>query len=96
LLSGFLTKNYQRKIILGLLTVFSSMFIFTNGITNSFAIIFAMRFLHAVFSSVSGPLSFSIVADYFPPERRGTANALLSTGSYIGIAFSSISILLIK
>jgi MFS family permease len=55
-----------------------------------------MRFLHGAVCSVTGPLSYSLVADFFPPERRGTANAILTTGSFIGIALSSISILGIK
>ena len=67
-----------------------------NGVTTSFFAICAMRFLHGAFSSVINPLSFSIVADYFPPEKRGTANAVLSTGNFMGVALSSITIILIK
>lgn len=55
-----------------------------------------MRVLHGGLSAATNPLSFSIVADYFPPEKRGTANAILSTGNFVGIALSSLSILGIK
>ena len=55
-----------------------------------------MRILHGGLSAATNPLSFSIVADYFPPEKRGTANAVLSTGNFVGIALSSLSILGIK
>lgn len=64
--------------------------------TSTFGVLVAMRFLHGAVCSVTGPLSYSLVADYFPPEVRGTANAILTTGSFIGIALSSISILAIK
>jgi len=55
-----------------------------------------MRILHGAVSSTINPLSYSLVADYFPPEKRSRANALLTAGGYLGIALSSISILLIK
>ena len=55
-----------------------------------------MRILHGAISAPINPLSFSLVADYFPPEKRSRANAILTTGNYLGIALSSMSILLIK
>jgi MFS family permease len=55
-----------------------------------------MRICHGALSSATNPLSYSLVADYYPPDKRGTPNAILSTGNFIGIALSSISILLIK
>ena len=96
LFAGALGKSKKRVLILGLLTMLVSSIHFTNGITSSFFIICLMRFLHGAFSSVINPLSFSLVADYFPPEKRGTANAILSTGNFLGVALSSITIILIK
>ena len=52
--------------------------------------------LHGAFNSASSPLTYSLVADYVPPERRATANAFLGTAVYTGISLSSLSILLIK
>merc|ERR1711998_810274 len=43
----------------------------------------------------SNPLSFSLIADYFPPENRATANSVIQAGNYIGVGVSSFSILLI-
>jgi MFS family permease len=96
LFAGYLTKSKHRSMLLGIVTVLVSSFHLTTGITNSFGVLVAMRFLHGAICSVTGPLSYSLVADYFAPEVRGTANAILSTGSFIGIALSSISILCIK
>jgi len=36
------------------------------------------------------------MTDFFPSDRRGTANSILASGSYLGIALSSMSIVLIK
>ena len=74
----------------------TSVFHLYAGFTSSFAMLCFMRIFHGALSSATNPLSYSLVADYFPPEKRGTPNAILSTGNFIGIALSSISILLIK
>ena len=68
----------------------------TTGLVDSFAVLFAMRVLHGAMNSASSPLSYSLVADYVPPERRATANAVLGTAVYAGVSLSSLSVLLIK
>ena len=55
-----------------------------------------MRFMHGAMSSFINPLCFSLLADYFPPERRGLANSILSSANYLAISLSSMTILLIK
>lgn len=47
-------------------------------------------------NSASNPLSFSLIADYFPPDKRATANSIIQAGNYIGVGVSSLSILLIS
>lgn len=96
LLSGYLTKSKRRVLLLGLIMITISVFQSITGVTTSFGILCLMRVLHGGLSAATNPLSFSIVADYFPPEKRGTANAVLSTGNFVGIALSSLSILGIK
>lgn len=96
LFAGYLTKSKKRSLLLGMVTVIVSSFHFTTSVTSTFGVLVAMRFLHGAVCSVTGPLSYSLVADYFAPEVRGTANAILTTGSFIGIALSSMSILSIK
>lgn len=46
-------------------------------------------------SSVN-PMAYSLVSDYFPPDKRTTANSILSSANFMGIALSSMTILLIK
>jgi MFS family permease len=37
-----------------------------------------------------------LIRDFFPPSHRSTANAIYSSGIYVGSAISSISIILIN
>ena len=48
------------------------------------------------FESACNPASYSLIADYFPPNYRSTANAIETAGSYVGGGMASLSILLIK
>lgn len=66
------------------------------GSFNTFSVLFAMRMLSGAMNSACTPLSFSLVTDYVRPERRATANSVLTAASYMGIAMSSLSILMIK
>ena len=55
-----------------------------------------MRVLHAIVNSATNPLTFSLVSDYVHPDKRNTVNSILGSSSYIGIALSSLAIMLIK
>jgi MFS family permease len=67
-----------------------------SGFTNSFLAFALCRPLLGILSSIFNPLSFSLLADYFPADRRATANSIIQSGNYIGWGLSSISILSIK
>lgn len=67
-----------------------------TGAVNSFFMLGVMRVLHAMLNTSSNPLSFSLVADYFPPEKRATANSIIQAGNYLGVGVSSFSVLLIS
>jgi MFS family permease len=41
------------------------------------------------------PTAFSLIADYYPPEKRTTTNAIYSLGIYVGTAISSLTTLMI-
>jgi len=53
------------------------------------------RMLLGVFESFAPPAAYSLVADYFPPEKRTTANAVLSLGIFVGAGLASITIIMI-
>lgn len=55
-----------------------------------------MRFALGGFESACNPASYSIIADYFPVAYRSTANAIETSGSYVGGGLASLSIIIIK
>jgi MFS family permease len=54
-----------------------------------------MRVLHGIFNAGTNPFSYSLITEYFPPDKRAIANSLIHSGTYIGNSISSISILLV-
>jgi len=96
LVMGALTHRVNRKLTLGIAMILSGVCQFFTGAFNSFHVLMGMRALHGSMNSATNPLSYSLIADYIPPEKRATANSVLSSAHYVGIAFSSMSILLIK
>ena len=93
---GAFTDKVNRKVTLGICVILAGLSQLVTGSTNSFVVLFIMRMICGAMNSASSPLSFSLVADYFPPEKRATANSFLTASSYMGIAISSLSILMIK
>ena len=96
LYAGNMTKTGNRKQMMIFTILALSCFQLTTGIVDSFAVMVAMRFLHGMISSAVNPLAFSLMSDYFPQDKRSTANSIISSGNFIGIALSSMTILLIK
>ena len=68
----------------------------TSGVVNSFLVLAVLRFFHGAVSSSMKPLAYSLVSDYFPQDKRSTANSILSGANFVGIALSSMTIILIK
>uniref|UniRef100_A0A7S3CMT4 Major facilitator superfamily (MFS) profile domain-containing protein n=1 Tax=Strombidium rassoulzadegani TaxID=1082188 RepID=A0A7S3CMT4_9SPIT len=96
LYAGSLTKTGNRKMMLISVVAILSMFQFGVGVIDSFFLLAIVRILHGAIGASISPLAFSLVADNFPAERRGTANSILSASNFAGMALSSMSILLIK
>jgi MFS family permease len=47
------------------------------GFMDSFAVLAASRFILGFISSVFNPMSFSLLTDYFPANKRATANSIV-------------------
>ena len=96
LYAGGLTRRGNRKLMMiGAICLMSLLQVGTGAI-NSLLILAAFRFLHGAVSSAINPLAFSLVSDYFPPDKRTTANSILGGANFVGIALSSMTILLIQ
>jgi len=55
-----------------------------------------MRFMLGFFESALNPCAYGIIADYFHPSSRTTANSIYNLAIYLGGALSSLSILFIS
>lgn len=96
LYAGGMTRNGNRKLMMIGAIALMSMLQIGTGAFNSLLILGLFRFIHGAVSSSINPLAFSLVADYFPPEKRTTANSILGGANFVGIALSSMTILLIQ
>lgn len=55
----------------------------------------SMRMMFGLFSAFSAPICYSLIADYFPPAKRTLANACFTAASFFGIAFATLSNILV-
>jgi MFS family permease len=62
-----------------------------SGLIDSFPVFYALRFLLGFFQSVFNPCAYSVISDYFHPDRRTLANSIFNLGIYFGGALSSIT-----
>lgn len=95
LVAGQISDKVNRKLFLGIVIILASLSMGLTGFGATIGILGAMRVVGGMLNASSNPLSFSLVTDYFPPENRATANSLIQAGNYVGVGFSSLTILLI-
>lgn len=96
LIAGKVSDKVNRKVFLGIVLILAGLTCGVTGAVNSFGMLVVMRVLHAILNTSSNPLSFSLISDYFPPEKRATANSIIQAGNYLGVGVSSFSVLLIS
>ncbi|HTX06388.1 MAG TPA: MFS transporter, partial [Steroidobacteraceae bacterium] len=78
-------RAVRRTVIATGLVVWSAMTTL-SGLAASFAQLVAARFGVALGESACSPAASSLIADYFPAERRATAFAIYGVGITIGMA----------
>jgi MFS family permease len=69
---------------------------FISGFAEQVWLIIIARLGLGLFQSGCGSPAYSLIADYFPPERRTFANSVYNLGIYIGQSFSSLTIIMIN
>lgn len=80
-----LSDQYSRKwIIITSLVVFSAMTAF-SGMAAGFISLLILRIGVGIGEAGVNPASHSIIADYFPPQRRAFAMAILMLGASLGM-----------
>jgi predicted MFS family arabinose efflux permease len=58
-----------------------------SGLARSFAQLAIARVGVGIGEAAGSPPAHSLLADYFPPERRATALSIYSSGIYVGVMF---------
>lgn len=87
------TASYRKWILL-VCTVCFCMSVFLMSFMQGFWGFFFGRLLFSLFMASNVPLSVSLLCDYTDPHERGRAQSLYAAGMYLGVGFSSLSILL--
>ena len=77
LIAGKISDKVDRRLFLAIVVCLASATMGVSAATSSFAVFSLMRVLHGMLNSASNPLSFSLISDYFPPDRRATANSII-------------------
>jgi MFS family permease len=79
-----LADRHSRSAIIAVgLTVWSVMTA-ASGLARNFSHLALARVLVGVGEAAGSPPAHSLISDYFPPERRGTALSVYASGVYIG------------
>lgn len=95
LFAGLASDSVPRKYLMIAIVVGYNLTSFCNMIAHSMGMIATMRILLGFFSAFCSPVSYSLIADYFPPEKRTLANACYTAAAFFGIAFANLSNILV-
>lgn len=83
-----LVDRYNRKWLMTISVVIWSLATAASGLASTFWQFFAARFGIGAGESINGPLSYSLLADYFPPEKLPRGIAIYNAGLQGGNALS--------
>ena len=95
LFSGVLADNMSRRLLLSIAAILWSLTSLTTSISETFFGVAASRMALGFFEAFIGPSAYSLIADYFPPEIRTSAIGVFAFGIYIGVALSSLIVIMI-
>lgn len=85
---GYLAdRTSRRNLIFGGVLVWS-LGTLACGLSHSFGELFAARIVVGLGEAVLSPAAISLISDYFPPSRRGTAVGCFLSGIAMGIGAS--------
>lgn len=96
LFTGMLADNMSRKILLCLAAILWSFTSIGTSFCQYYWQLCIMRILLGLFEACIGPPAYSLITDFFPPEKRTLANSVYSFGIYIGASLSNITIIIIE
>ena len=79
-------RSNRRNIIAGSLALWSGMTAL-SGMVGSYSQLVLARLGVGLGEAGGSPPAHSMISDYFPPEKRGTALSFYTAGIYLGILF---------
>jgi MFS family permease len=82
---GFLADRTSRRNLIFAGVLVWSIGTLACGLAHSFAELFAARIVVGLGEAVLSPAAISLISDYFPPSRRGTAVGCFLSGIAMGI-----------
>lgn len=77
-------RSNRRNIIAGALTVWSGMTAL-SGLAQNYSQLLLARIGVGIGEAGGSPPAHSMISDYYPPARRGTALSIYSTGVHLGV-----------
>lgn len=95
LFAGRLSDRFSRKKLLVAMGFGWNFTSYGNMIATDFSWLAILRMIFGIFSAFSSPICYSLIADYFPPKKRTLANACFTAASFLGIALSTLSNILV-
>ena len=81
---GFIADRTRRKWLITASIAFWSVMTAACGLTGSFAQLFSARIGVGIGEAGMSPASYSMISDYFPPEKRSAALGVYTLGIYLG------------
>lgn len=87
---GFYVDRTNRRTVLAISLTLWSLATLAGGLSATFGHLFVSRALVGLGEAAMAPVAMSMIADIFPPGKRGRALAIYSIGATIGTALSTI------
>lgn len=85
---GRLADIYSRRLIIAIGLVLWSGFTAACGLARTFELMLLLRMGVGVGEAALSPAAYSLITDYFPPDRLATAISVYSMGIYVGAGLS--------
>ncbi len=80
-----LADNWNRTKLIAIGVLIWGLATAACGLAGSFAFLFAARVLVGVGEASLSPAAYSMISDYFPPEKRARAMSVYTSGIYFGV-----------
>lgn len=85
---GWFADQFSRKKIILIGLLIWSLMTAASGFASSFVFLVSARLFVGVSQSALSPAVYSLLADYFPPEKRARVFSVYASGIFIGVGLS--------